>query len=100
MKLTRYVTWLFPCFVALAWLLSPTTVAAEENFTVCDLADTLFVSETTADQFHEFGSDTDTYPNEFSLSAMPFSQVFELYVTDAVSSRWDHNEWGDIVEAI
>ncbi len=99
MKLTPYVTWLLPCFVALPSLTSPAIVAAEENYTVCDLADTLFASETIADQFHEFGS-APGYPNEFSILSLPFSQVFELYVTDTVSERWNQSEWLDIIETI
>ncbi len=49
---------------------------------------------------HEFGLYPTVYPNEFDLSGLAFSRVFELYVTDGVSARWDQGQWEQIIGAI
>jgi hypothetical protein len=51
---------------------------------------------------HPFGADTEAYPNEFDLPSnfLPFSQVFELYLTDGISDRWTQSDFETLIGGI
>lgn len=74
---------------------------AESGFCATDSTIAVAAIDDLPDILHPFGDDTITYPNEFDLAAFPaFSQVFELFVSDGVSDRWDQSEWEDFINAI
>ena len=78
----------------------PSARAEEINFPVCNLTDEL--STGLDGILHRFGADLPQYPNEFSLpgSYPAFDQVFDLYVTDGVSSRWTQAEFSTLISSI
>jgi hypothetical protein len=73
-------------------IIAPSPASAQEiDFPLCEPPDSASTAAPGLDDIlHDFGSDTDTYPNEFHLPSnfFAFSQVFDLKVSEGVSSRW------------
>ena len=101
--LTRHLLGFILLTISLTTLIWTRQAAAQVlvDFPVCMTDSVESLSGDLANILHPFGDDTITYPNEFDLAGFPaFSQVFDLYVSDGVSDRWDQSEWEDFINAI
>jgi hypothetical protein len=101
--LTRHLSRIILFGVSLVALAEPRPAMAqvEVDYPVCMIDSVSALAGDLSDILHPFGDDTITYPNEFDLADFPaFSQVFDLYVSDGVSDRWDQSEWEALINAI
>jgi hypothetical protein len=90
-------------FVALLALPATDVTAQDAGYPVCEMSDSIStLAVDLNDILHRFGSDTQTYPHEFSDSLYypVFHTVFEFWLSRGVSDRWSQSEFQTLITGI